>query len=163
MSNNDRRYWSILIISKDISLLANLFDHYHSFLAQDLPDIEGGSFQVLALHQSAASTEKNRTGPWGATEPSSDTFSVLMLATWTENKDDHRVRQSIERVTDEMQAIAKQAGKLSKFVYINDANEKQDSYKTLEPSNLERLREVSRRYDPEGVFQRLRQGGPKLW
>jgi hypothetical protein len=58
--------------------------------------------------------------------------------------------------------MARQEGKLSKFIYPNDANEKQDVFAGYEEGCVERLRDVSRKYDPERVIQRLQGGGGKV-
>lgn len=59
--------------------------------------------------------------------------------------------------------MAKQVGKEHKYLYANNVNMAQDAFGGYEEENVERMRDVSRKYDPEGVFQKLRNGGPKLF
>lgn len=150
-------------IHKDVKLVSHIFDFFHTSAAENLSEVEGGPHQIVALPQSAASASKNSDGPWSTEGPHHDVISILMLPTWKNEKDDDKVRQWTERVTEEINHLAKSEGKLDKFVYVNDANERQDSYATLSPENFERMREISKKYDPDGVFQKLREGGPKLW
>lgn len=46
--------------------------------------------------------------------------------------------------------------------YINYADESQDPLATYGSENVKRLRNISREYDPEQVFQKLCRGGFKL-
>lgn len=60
-------------------------------------------------------------------------------------------------------AYAKSQGLSNEFVYLNYALPSQDPIAGYGEGNVRHLREMSRRYDPEGVFQRLVPGGFKLW
>jgi hypothetical protein len=61
-----------------------------------------------------------------------------------------------------MSSLAREEGKLHKYIYINDANEKQDVFSGYDKENIEKMREVSRKYDPERVMQKLQGGGVRL-
>ncbi len=87
----------------------------------------------------------------------------MQLSTWKHAKDDDRVRKWSETITEEIDRLAQQDGKAHGRIYINNANEKQDALASYEPECLERMRKVSMAYDKDGVFQKLRRGGPKLW
>ncbi len=152
-----------MTIYEDIKLLQQIFDLYHSSAEEHLAGVDGGPYQILALPMSASSMRLNRDGPWAVKEPYRDLLQVLMLTTWKNATDDDRVRAWTESITDDIGRLAEKDGKLHKSVYVDDANEEQDAFAGYEPENLERMREVSRRYDPEGVFQKLRRGGPTLW
>jgi hypothetical protein len=64
-----------------------------------------------------------------------------------------------EQITNELSHLAQETKNLHKYIYINDANEKQDVFAGYEQDNVERMREVSRRYDPGRCFQTLGVGG----
>lgn len=51
---------------------------------------------------------------------------------------------------------------IPKFVYINDANPGQDAFATYPRENLQRLKSVRAKYDPERVYTDLMPGGWKV-
>lgn len=53
-------------------------------------------------------------------------------------------------------------GLASEFLYAGDAGEFQDPFATFPLENVDRMREVRKAYDPNGVFTRLNRGGFKL-
>lgn len=128
-----------------------------------------------------ASHAKNRNGPWAIKDGTGDligkpdscstweevltdfSLGIMQLSTWKHEKDDERVMRWTERISEEMKHAAKSEDKLHKYLYVNNVDETQDAFASYEPENLERMRTVSKRYDPDGVFQKLRSGGPKLW
>lgn len=158
-----RRYWSVLTILKDVKLLPMIFDLYHSSAVKRLSDVEGGVYQILALPMSGLPMHKNYDGPWADKNRTRDRIQILILTTWKGASDDDRVRGWTEAITQEICQLAEKKGRLHKFVYLNDANETQDGFASYEPGVLEKMREVSMKYDPDGIFQTLRKGGPKLW
>lgn len=59
-------------------------------------------------------------------------------------------------------AAAKQRGLYNEYVYLNDAGPDQAVFPGYGAKNFQRLRDISKKYDPEGVFQTLLPGGFKL-
>ena len=58
---------------------------------------------------------------------------------------------------------AKSQNLYNEFIYLNYALQSQDPIASYGEESVARLRAVSSRYDPQGVFQRLCPGGFKLW
>jgi len=58
--------------------------------------------------------------------------------------------------------MANEAGKLHRYIFPNYAFWKDDVMKGYGERSLEKLKETSREYDPEGVFQKAVPGGFKL-
>jgi hypothetical protein len=85
--------------------------------------------------------------------------AIFHLSTWPELSSDEIVKSWTEKTTEEMCEMARQEGKLSKFIYPNDADEKQNVFAGYEEGCVERLRDVSRKYDPERAIQRLQGSG----
>jgi hypothetical protein len=50
-----------------------------------------------------------------------------------------------------------------RYIYQNYASAEQNVFWGYGEQNLEKLREVSRKYDPNGVFEKLQLGYFKLW
>lgn len=45
------------------------------------------------------------------------------------------------------------------FIFLNDASHDQNPLASYGTENLAKLREISRAYDPEQIFQKLQNGG----
>ncbi|KAI8932195.1 hypothetical protein NX059_011075 [Plenodomus lindquistii] len=61
-----------------------------------------------------------------------------------------------------LQAFAEQIGGNQAWVYANYADTSQDPLASYGQENVAFLKEVARRYDPEGIFQRRCPGGFKI-
>lgn len=60
-------------------------------------------------------------------------------------------------------AWAKERGMHDRYLYQNYADISQDVFAGYGEENLKKLREISKRYDPDQVFQRLQPGYFKLY
>ena len=76
------------------------------------------------------------------------------------------LQQTAVKLFDEIEYEAKVKNKPSlyhPYKYLNYADGGQDVIKGYGKESVRRLRSVSRRVDPRGVFQRQVVGGYKLW
>ena len=62
-----------------------------------------------------------------------------------------------------MKAKSVELGVDSQYIYLNYAANWEDPIAGYGEVVKSRLQEVSRKFDPEGVFQRMCPGGFKLW
>lgn len=81
---------------------------------------------------------------------------------WTGSEHDAAVFAWAAKTTDAINAATRAAGLFDAFRYMGDAAGFQDVYPGYGAANAARLRDVSRRYDPERVFQKLLPGGFKI-
>lgn len=58
--------------------------------------------------------------------------------------------------------MAARKGLSKTFLYLNDAGMDQKPIDSYGHENVQRLKKISRQYDPDGVFQKLANGGFKL-
>jgi len=72
------------------------------------------------------------------------------------------VEETGRKMIKDIACIAEEMGLLHKFQYINYADPSQKPIASYGVENVEFLRQVSRKYDPEGVWQRQVPGGFKL-
>ena len=79
-----------------------------------------------------------------------------------EPEDEGVINAATARYIDRVNAYTKSVGQFQRSVYIGYAYPTQPVLEGYGRENVELLREVSRIYDPEGVFQRLVPGGFKL-
>jgi len=81
---------------------------------------------------------------------------------WRNKADDEVVLQTSKNIVDRSVALAKDMGLHHPFIYQNYATKHQKVFAGYGEENRERLREIRRKYDPEGVFERLQPGYFKI-
>lgn len=81
---------------------------------------------------------------------------------WSNKSDDEAIMRATANVLSKAAAQAKAWSLEHRYLYMNYASEFQDVISSYGEENRQRLRDVARRYDPQGVFQRLQPGYFKL-
>lgn len=81
------------------------------------------------------------------------------LAQWVKEEDDDRVREAVFELREYLREQAAQMGILLPFVFMNNATSSQDPLTGYGTQHIARLKEVSRKYDAEQVFQTLQSDG----
>jgi hypothetical protein len=81
---------------------------------------------------------------------------------WSKAEDDNIMHQFSEKVLKRAVEEAKEMGLYHRYIYQNYAAASQDVFGGYGEENRQRLLEIQRRYDPEGMFSRLQPGGFKL-
>lgn len=89
------------------------------------------------------------------------TWFVLATAWWFSDGDEI-AHNATHAINDRVENVAKSDGNYVPYIFMNDASWDQDVIGHYGAENVERLREVQRKYDPELVFQKLAFGGFKL-
>jgi len=84
------------------------------------------------------------------------------VAQFTLPADEKPAQNAINTLQSTLQQLAKAKGLLLPYIFQNDANEVQNPLTSYGIENLRKLKEASREYDPEQVFQRLQFGGFKV-
>ena len=82
---------------------------------------------------------------------------------WKNEKDDELILSVAKSIIDRTTAKAKEIGAYHRYVYQNYADISQDVFGGYGEENLKKLREISLKYDPEQVFQKLQPGYFKLY
>ncbi|KAI0178636.1 FAD-binding domain-containing protein [Hypoxylon sp. FL1284] len=134
-------------------------------LAGFLPSI---TFQIIPVSQLEAMTRNggNALGLGGGKEP---LLLVSLSPMWTLRSDDRAVLTSCSNIISRFEALARERELAHPFKYINYASQFQDPLTGYGAENKERLVEVSKKYDPDGVFQKLSlgyfkfDGAPQSW
>ena len=81
---------------------------------------------------------------------------------WDESKDDDFIKRAIRAAIERIDVFAVANGTSHRFRYLNYCAEWQRPFEGYGEENLRFLRGVSRKYDPQGLFQRGCVGGFKL-
>ena len=87
---------------------------------------------------------------------------VSFTVNWDERRDDEFVKTTTRRTIEQIDAVAVVYKSSHRYRYLNYCAEWQRPFEGYGEDNLQFLQQVSRRYDPEGLFQRGCVGGFKL-
>jgi FAD/FMN-containing dehydrogenase len=119
------------------------------------------TFQPLpyTIYSKSAATGGNVLGLDRFTD---DFINLLFTLSWQLPVDNMRVETTMQGLEDQIAALAREKGIFNEFVYLNYAAQWQDPIGSYGDANVEFMRSVSRRYDPNGLFQRAVPGGFKL-
>lgn len=91
-----------------------------------------------------------------------DHFNLMFAIIWKHSADNARVEKATKRLMEDIKSMAKKEGLFNEFLYLNYADKWQDVIPTYGKKNVQFLKDVSRKYDPYGVFQKAVPGGFKL-
>ncbi|KAF5616936.1 FAD binding domain protein [Fusarium sp. NRRL 25303] len=146
----------------DAELMQSAFDIWSeesasiaSFATQEL------QLQIITRSQ-LASMKRNGGNPTGLAGKTRPVGFVNLLAMWEKSEDDKHVYQVQQRMENRINAAAEKRGLGSVFKYTNYASQFQDPFAGYGSDNRKKLLKVAEKYDPEGVFQTLVEGGFKL-
>jgi hypothetical protein len=89
--------------------------------------------------------------------------SVLLLSYWSKKEDDEKIGKTMRGVLEKIQQVSLEKKTAVSFTFMNYSSQFQDPISSYGEVNKLRLQEVSKKYDPEGVFQKLVPGGFKLF
>ena len=91
-----------------------------------------------------------------------DLINVLFTLSWLLPTDNATIEAAVQKLESDILALEKEMGVYNEFVYLNYAAEWQDPIAGYGEDNVEFLKGVSKKYDPNGVFQTGVPGGFKL-
>ncbi|KJK62229.1 Berberine and berberine like [Aspergillus parasiticus SU-1] len=121
-----------------------------------LSDVEELRISNVIQPMSSISIKQSREvsgNPLGLEEVGQQWF--LAMADWNNPADGGHVRQAMRHIVDAVEATAKANGTYLPYHYCNYASPDQDPLASYGTENLEKLREIASKYDPDGVFQTL--------
>lgn len=74
-------------------------------------------------------------------------------------RDDDAAHSAVSKVATFVRTTAASLGLLVPFVFMNDSNWQEDPIASYGAENVARLKRISRKYDPEQIFQNLQGDG----
>lgn len=87
---------------------------------------------------------------------------VLLGVSWTDAADDDTITNAVTDLFKKFDKYVASKKKTNPFKYLNYAHETQKPIKGYGAANVKKLKAVSKKYDPSGMFQKLVPGGFKL-
>ncbi|KAL2171199.1 hypothetical protein VTG60DRAFT_3510 [Thermothelomyces hinnuleus] len=159
-----RQYYASITIKPDLALMEALRDRWQATL-ETIKDAEGLVFSLVFFPITKALLQHSAEAGGNAMDiPPSDgpLFVLLINPIWARPEDDRRIFAAVETLIADMRRLAAEKGLLHRYIFANYAYQKDYVMAGYGEKSLERLREVSRKYDPDGMFQRGVPGGFKL-
>ncbi|RAQ65178.1 hypothetical protein COH20_006906 [Aspergillus flavus] len=129
----------------------------HAEQVDVLKDVEGLTLTTVIQPMSSSAMKATLKSPLGLSPVGQQWF--LVRADWKNAKDEERVREAVRKIVDVAESEAKQAGVHLPYLYSNYASRDQDPLASYGVENAKRLKEIALKYDPDGVFQKLQNGG----
>jgi hypothetical protein len=150
--------------ANDLSFLQWVIGTWQAF-SVTLSTVAGLGNTLLNQHLVPTVIEKAaaRGGNSLGLDPSHPVVISMLSLTWDDAADDNRVMTAATVFIDLVEQEAKRRGVHSPFIYLNYANRGQKVISGYGAATQAKLRGVSRKYDPAGVFQSAVPGGFKLW
>jgi FAD/FMN-containing dehydrogenase len=85
-------------------------------------------------------------------------FHLLVYMAWNEIKDDSTMMKAAQDYVDTSVAMAKELGADNNYLYMPYSSGYQAVIPSYGSSNVEKLKAISKKYDPTSVFQKLQPG-----
>jgi hypothetical protein len=101
--------------------------------------------------------------PLGLNVSQGPLVSVLLLSYWENREDDETIATTMREVLEKIKKDAEVRETLVPYTFMNYASQWQDPIGSYGAENKAKLQEVSKKYDPEGLFQSSVPGGFKLF
>lgn len=131
--------------------------------AADIKDVPGiiwsMSLEPLppALYARAA-----KSNSLGLSDRSGALMVTLLSPMWSYEADNVRVEQAAHKMIAGIEADARKLGLYDPYVYLNYAARSQDPIASYGAKSVEKLRRVSKKVDPKGLFKNHLPGGFKI-
>ncbi|CAE6428494.1 unnamed protein product [Rhizoctonia solani] len=151
-------------IRADANLYKQLFDAWHS-TAIELNSTAGLATGIVyqPISNSMIRAGDKKGGNVLGLEPADDPLVIVSyLFSWSLPEDDNKVYAAIDKMITASTDIAKSQNRLGRYIYLNYASTNQQPIQSYGPAQVNFLRKVKAKYDPNGVFERLSRGGFKI-
>ena len=142
----------------DATVYSKLFQTWEDG-TKAMSDIEGLQVQLLVQPQPVT----NGTNSLGLPAGDKDIVISVVTALYTNAADQEAVEKGLHTIVDKHEEIVSEAGLSIPFKYLNYAGKSQDPIGSYGQDIKERLQAVSKKYDPNGLFQTGVPGGFKLF
>lgn len=91
-----------------------------------------------------------------------DLANLLFTVSWQLPTDNARVEAAMQLLESTIAAVAKEKGLFNEYIYLNYAAQWQKPIQAYGNANVQFMRGVSKKYDPNAIFQKAVPGGFKL-
>ena len=85
-------------------------------------------------------------------------IGFVFTAEWYDDGKDAAIHEALVEISERVQTAAKKRDLLS-YLSMTFANKAQNVMRSYGVDNVKRMKDTAARYDPEGLFQNLQNGG----
>ena len=124
--------------------------------------VKGMTWTLILQPLLPAMAKKGQTDSMGLADRTEPLVIVLFTAVWEKKTDDELVRQTARVTIDDIDDLARAKGTADSYRYLNNCASWQSPFDGYGAENKRFLQQMSRVYDPDGLFQRACSGGFKL-
>ncbi|EMD64664.1 hypothetical protein COCSADRAFT_115541 [Bipolaris sorokiniana ND90Pr] len=156
-------YWTASVKLKDREIIDRLVDITFDVFDKlaHVPGIgPAQTFQVVTEPQ-LKNMEKNGGNALGLSVSDGPFLLLLQSFAWVNSEDDELVLKTAADMVAQIKKVSKDLGVDHDYLYMNYASQFQDVI-TSYGESAKKLKDIARKYDPEGVFQTLQPGYHKL-
>jgi len=160
----NRATWWSLTIKVDPTLAWDICEKGMALFAPHL-GVSGIAWNVVAqpIPMSLIRASKKNGGDLsGLSEADGDQFLLIGLSSWKEESDDAVVKGIFNELLSWATSAAEERGKLVPFLYPNYASATQDVIGSFRRENVEQMKKVQDKYDPELLWPKYWKGGYRL-
>ncbi|KAI1091070.1 FAD-binding domain-containing protein [Rostrohypoxylon terebratum] len=152
-------YWTLTThVDKQLILdMQSIFEEEIAPIRNLTAFLPAVSYQIITVPQLKAMTRNggNALGVGGSKKP---LLLINHTARWMSDSDDQLILTAFSNVVSRSRELARLRGLDHPFLYMNYASQFQDPLGSYGTDNKARLLEISKKYDPYGVFQNLNPG-----
>ncbi|CAE6477378.1 unnamed protein product [Rhizoctonia solani] len=152
-------------IRADAGLFKQLFDIWHSATIGMNETTPGWSSGILyqPISNSMIHASEKKGGNVLGLEPAEDPLMVVTYQfTWKRPEDDKKAYAAINQLVTTSTKLAKSQNRLERYMYLNYAGSDQKVIESYGPAQVDYMRKVRAKYDPDRVFEKLSRGGFKI-
>ncbi|MCJ1384458.1 hypothetical protein MMC17_007574 [Xylographa soralifera] len=163
--SGDRQVYVTVTVSNNVALLSRVFD-IANVLLEPLKNKPGLRYAMAyqAIPTCVMSHSLVSGGNALGLDPADGNLVLIFLdISWKKSTDDKIMNKQAGSFLKQVETFAASLGMLHKWKYLNYAAQWQDPIVGYGHENREKLRAVSRKYDPGQVFQKQVPGGYKLF
>ncbi|KAJ1305446.1 hypothetical protein OPQ81_000456 [Rhizoctonia solani] len=152
-------------VRADAGLFKQLFDIWHASAIGFNSTVPGWTSGIIyqPISNSMLRASEKKGGNVLGLKPANDPLMVVSYQfTWERSEDDNEVYAAIDKLVADSTGVARSQGRLERYIYLNYAGSKQQPIESYGPDQVEFLRKVRAKYDPNRVFENLSRGGFKI-
>ncbi|KEP45702.1 6-hydroxy-D-nicotine oxidase [Rhizoctonia solani 123E] len=152
-------------IRADAGLFKQIFDIWHSTTVGLNTIIPGWSSGIIyqPISNSMIRASEKKGGNVLGLEPAEDPLMVVTYQfTWKRPEDDKKAYAAINQLVTTSTKLAKSQNRLERYMYLNYAGSDQKVIESYGPAQVDYMRKVRAKYDPDRVFEKLSRGGFKI-
>ena len=161
-----RAFTNTITIKNDLHLLRKILTLWNDTLSSTTIATRDGivfALTLMPLPPAVSAKSSNSGGNRLGLSPADGPLVVIQIsASWFQASDDSAIASVANTLLGNIRTEARKADKLSAYVDLNYANKAQDVWTGRGTATLAKLKAVSLKYDPKGVFQKQVPGGFKL-